>query len=92
VAGNDVLVIGPRAMTTGEERKDFHELYGDDPFDAGSVRAPRPFTSQMEKIVYAAVLLPAKPFSWAAPQREARSRREDGDIGKVDLDAFRRLS
>jgi hypothetical protein len=20
-------------MTTGEERKDFHELYGDDPFD-----------------------------------------------------------
>jgi hypothetical protein len=33
VAGNDVLVLGPRAMTTGEERKDFHELYGDDPFD-----------------------------------------------------------
>src|SRR5499427_10012814 len=40
VAGNDVLVIGPRAMTTSEERKDLHELYG--------VRAPELFTSQME--------------------------------------------
>src|SRR5262245_6513690 len=38
---------------------------------AGPCATPRRFTSQMEKMlrVCAAVLLPAKPFAWAAPPR-----------------------
>jgi hypothetical protein len=87
-------------MTTGEERKDFHELYGDDPFEMMSgasfrrwgVCAPELLTSQMEKD--AEILRRTSCFRQTVLL--GRSPRGGsighGDIGKVDLDGFRRLS